>query len=142
MDPAALDHLRRHSGLRIDGSGGWWFRGRRVENPRVEALFHRNLEATPEGLVLRVGEQWAYVEQVDDTAYFVERLDAAGLRLLSGERVAWEGAALSSDGEDGVRVTLADGRRARLQRLAVLDLAPLLEAQGVRTEAGLIPLDA
>ncbi len=124
MDPVELDHLRRHSGLRIDRLGNWWFRGKRVEHPRVQALFHRGLEVTDQGLVLRVGPQWAFVETVDDTAWFVERLDADGLRLLSGERTGWDGVRLAED-DEGAVATLSDGRRARLLRLALLDLVGL-----------------
>ncbi len=147
MDPDALALLRRHSGLRIDRSGRWWFRERPVENDRVNTLFHRGLEATDEGLVLRVGEQWAYVETVDDTPWFVERADGSSLRLLAGELVRWEAVvrlevgALHGADDERVVAVLADGRVARFTRLAALDLAPLLDDAGaVVTVAGRLEL--
>lgn len=126
-EPAALDALRRKSGLRIDAAGRFHFRGREVENERVQRLFHRGLRWDEhEGLAsLHVGTQWAFIEQVDDVAFFVERVQDGRLRLRSGEAFALDLGTFESRG-DGLYVTLPDRRRARLDRLAVMDLAPLL----------------
>jgi len=130
LTPEALEALREKSGLRIDGEGHFWLRGRRVENDRVERLFHRGLRWDGRRVSLHVGEQWAYVEKIDDVAWFVERVTAGALVLRQDEPVALREAAfeIAPTGPYAgcVYANLPDGRRARFQRLAQLDLQPLL----------------
>ncbi len=83
MDDDALELLRRNSGLRLDRDGVFHFHGGLVESPRVQALFHRGLSVRRDGeVVLRVGEQWAYVK-CEGVSRFVERLrgGAGGLEV-------------------------------------------------------------
>ncbi len=91
MDPEWLEALRRKSGLALSREGVWLYHGRPVDNPRVQAMFHRGVAVRADGEVtLSVGRMWAYVES-DGPVFFVRAV--AGLdspeptvRLL-GERV-------------------------------------------------------
>lgn len=148
LTPDALAALREKSGLRIDGDGHFWLRGKRVENERVEWLFHRGLRWDGSRVSLHVGEQWAYVEHIDDVAWFVDRVHAGALVLRQDERVPLRGVRfeIANDGPRAglVYVSLPDGRRARFERLAQLDLAPLLEEQDgalvVRVDGAAVPV--
>ena len=143
-----LDRLRRESGLRLDVLGRWHFRGHLVENDRVQRLFHRGLRWHPEerAATLHVGEQWAWVQYVDDVPYFVERLEGDDVVLLSDERVPIADAGLAVTDAGVVYAMLADGRRARFLRRAMQDLEPHLdEADGrvvVRTARGALLVGA
>ncbi len=104
-----------------------------MENRRVAELFHRGVrpgEVTGE-YILQVGEQWCFIEAVEDTAFFVSKFrrkqdGALEMTLLGGEVVAFANSALSQAGDTDVYATLPDGRRARFLRDAVVALAPLL----------------
>ncbi|MBT9561080.1 MAG: hypothetical protein IV100_33965 [Myxococcales bacterium] len=133
LTPEALAALREKSGLRIDADGHFWLRGKPVENERVEWLFHRGLRWDGHRVSLHVGEQWAYVERIDDVAWFVERVLGGALLLRQDERVPLRDVhfELADGGPRAgcVYADLPDGRRARFERLAQLDLEPLLEEQ-------------
>lgn len=84
MDEVALELLRRHSGLTLSKDGAFAFHGAPVENPRVQALFHRGLSVRGDGeVVLSVGRQWAYVA-CEGVTRFVDRLSVreGTLRLV------------------------------------------------------------
>jgi hypothetical protein len=148
LTPDALAALREKSGLRIDGDGHFWLRGKRVENERVEWLFHRGLRWDGRRVSLHVGEQWAYVEFIDDVAWFVDRVHAGALVLRQEERVPLRDVrfAIADGGPHAgcVYADLPDGRRARFERLAQLDLEPLLDEQDgelvIRVEGGVVPV--
>lgn len=133
LDPERLDWIRRHSRVQLDREGGWTFEERPVENRRVSELFHRGVrtgEAEGE-FILQVGEQWCFIETVEDTAFFVSKLTrkengTLEMTLLGGEVVGFGDTALSQAGDVDVYASLPDGRRARLLRDAVAALAPLL----------------
>ena len=81
--------------------------------------------------ILQVGEQWCFIEVVEDTAFFVSKFSrnkdgALEMTLLGGEVLCFGDTVLSQAGDADVYVTLPDGRRARFLRDAVAALAPLL----------------
>ena len=89
LEPEALEILRRNSGIGLTADGVFTYEGRPLENPRVQALFHRGLAVREDGEVtLTVGHMWAYVA-ADGVASFVRTLredgDAARAELLTGE---------------------------------------------------------
>lgn len=91
MDPDKLEALRRNSGLALTRDGVWMWGTRPVENPRVQAMFHRGVAVRADGEVtLSVGHMWAYVG-CPGPAFFVTSLrrGAAGpmLRLLGDREV-------------------------------------------------------
>ncbi|MCA9518166.1 MAG: hypothetical protein KC635_24680, partial [Myxococcales bacterium] len=81
MDEAALEALRRNSGLSLSDEGVFSFHGSEVPNPRVQALFHRGLAVRDDGEVtLSIGGKWAYVA-VATVARFVSGLAARAGQL-------------------------------------------------------------
>ncbi len=72
MDPERLEAIRRNSGLALTADGIWMWGTRPVENPRVQAMFHRGVDVRPDGEVtLSVGQMWAYVA-CPGPAFFVQ----------------------------------------------------------------------
>lgn len=127
-----LEKLRRDSQIHLDRSGQFFYRGRRVENDRVQALFHAGLQCTPAGeLTLHVGGQWCYVT-ADGPFWFVRRVSLApqGLlgELVGGQRVPLDPGSFGVDPQGVFTCARLDASgRAVLQRQAALDLEPLLE---------------
>ena len=133
LDPEQLDFIRRHSRVHLDREGRWTFDGRPVENDRVATLFHQGTRLGDEAgeFILQVGEQWCYLEHVEDTAFFVARIHAAesvGLEatLLGGERLPLPVERLTQSGDTQVYVRFSDGRKARFLRDAVVSLGEYL----------------
>ncbi len=130
ITPEHLDYLRRNSKVRLDREGRWSMDDRPVEHPRVQRLFHRGLSVEDGRPVLRVGTQWCYVQFVDDTAFFVERVRREGdvlvARLMDETEEPLPLETLSRSGETDIYCRLSGGRRARLLRDAALALAPFL----------------
>jgi hypothetical protein len=95
-EPEWLDALRRNSGLALSKEGVWLYRGRPVDNPRVQTLFHRGVALRDDGeVILRVGRMWAYVESDGPIRFLraVTGLDRLGEgaprgRLLDGTELA------------------------------------------------------
>lgn len=90
MDPLALEALRHQSGVSLGDDGVFSYRGRSVENDRVQALFHRGIDVREDGKVtLTVGRFMAYPEVVG-VARFVRTLawqaDGSGHATLAGGR--------------------------------------------------------
>lgn len=158
-EPEWLEALRRDSRIGLDAEGRFSYRGRPLENERVEALFHRGLSVRADGeVILRVGAQWCYV-QVQDVPFFVDALRGASagsvgsgqgtvmVRLRSGAEEAFEPERLQWCGDSLVYYDLAHGARARLSRWAVLDLSELLVecpsapgGIGIRYRGEVVPL--
>src|SRR5262245_61051388 len=68
-------HTREDSGLRLDRQLHWWHDDERIEHPRIIEVFNCGLQIGEDGRdVLRVGNDWAYV-QVEDAAYEVRAVD-------------------------------------------------------------------
>ena len=133
LTPDQLDYLRRHSKLRLDREGQFWLDGRRVENERVQVLFHRGLSADAKtgGLKLTVGGQWAYIETIDDTGWFVSRAelrpDGCWLTLADESRERLNADTLTMTSETDVYCVLSQNRRARFLRAALIDVASGVE---------------
>lgn len=61
--------------IRLDARGKWTHEGLDFENPRIIRLFNRSVNRTEGGTwVLEVG-RFTYPIAVDDTGFFVERID-------------------------------------------------------------------
>ncbi|MFT7622976.1 MAG: hypothetical protein ACI9WU_002151 [Myxococcota bacterium] len=145
ISPQRLDHLRRNSRLRLDKEGRWSLDGRPVEHPRVQRLFHQGVRAegpdAPAPYSLHVGEQWAYIQFIEDTAYFVVKariqeasragsVSEAGrvvVSLADGTEQDLDPASISMSGPEDLYCVLANGHRARFGRDALAALLPLLE---------------
>jgi|GEM_PF-1864445 len=91
MDPEKLEALRRNSGLALTRDGVWMWGTQLVENPRVQAMFHRGVGVRADGEVtLSIGHMWAYVA-CPGPAFFVAALthregDAGSTLRLLGDR--------------------------------------------------------
>ena len=149
LSPDELDALRRNSKLRIDKEGRWWLDRHLVENERVQTLFHKCLskDDATERLMLTVGTQWAYVQTVDDTAWFISRVqvDATGCRLMlaDGTKETLDPTSLSMASDTDVYCVIGGNRRARFLRTALIDLAPYLEetTHGIGIRLGTVVYD-
>ena len=89
-DPEWLEALRRNSGLSLTRDGVWMYGGQPVENPRVQAMFHRGVAVRDDGeATLSVGRMWAYVK-TEGPAFFVRAVrgiaEGAPVAALLGER--------------------------------------------------------
>ena len=118
LEPEALEIMRRNSGIGLTADGVFTYEGRPLENPRVQALFHRGLAVREDGEVtLTVGHMWAYVA-AEGVASFVRTLredgDAARAELLSGEaRDAREMTLAYAASDDRFYAWFAGGRARR-----------------------------
>lgn len=139
LTPEQLDYLRRHSKLRIDRESKFWLDGRLVENERVQLLFHQclHIEESTGDLKLVVGQQWAYIETIDDTGWFVRRVevgaDGCMLTLADESRERLDPSTLTMATDTDVYCVISGNRRARFLRAALIDIAPALE----ETKAGI-----
>ena len=119
ITPERLDFLRSNSKVRVDKEGRWSMDGRLVEHPRVQRLFHSSVSVGEDGRpVLRVGPQWCYVQFVDDTVFFVERIrrgpdDRLVVVLADGAEEILRPESLTRRGETDVYCRLGNGHRAR-----------------------------
>ena len=133
LDPDRLDWLRRNSRVTLDREGRFFFQGRLVEHPRVRRLFHQGLRQTDDGLVLQVGEQWCFVESVEDAAWFVEKAAVEYGRVLlslaDGAVEPLDADSLTRRGDSDLYCTLSGGRRARFLRDAVVALSPWIDEE-------------
>jgi uncharacterized protein len=61
--------------IHLDDRGNWTHEGLDFDNPKIIALFNRSVGRTPGGTwILQVGT-FTYPIEVEDTGFFVERLD-------------------------------------------------------------------
>jgi hypothetical protein len=66
LDPALLERIRRGFPLRLDAMGRFLFEGDEITHPGVIELFRSGIDRNDAGeLVLRVGEQWTYLNPTD-----------------------------------------------------------------------------
>ena len=116
----------------LQGDGRWTYQGRPVEHERVASLFSRSVSRTPGGTwVLSIG-RFVYPIEVQDTAYFIERLviDEAGVSAHLSDQTQEPLAlhTLSYAGQGRLYVQVKGGQhRARLLRPAYYALAPWLQ---------------
>ena len=131
LDPERLDFLRRNSTLRLDKAGRWSMNDKLVEHPRVQKLFHRGIRAADDGYTLHVGTQWAYIQFVEDTAFFVRRAELNGaevrLHLLDDTVETLDPKSLARTSDSDVYCTVKGGHRARFLASALVDLMAELE---------------
>lgn len=131
LDPERLDFLRRNSTLRLDKAGRWSMNDQLVEHPRVQKLFHRGIRAADDGYTLHVGAQWAYIQFVEDTAFFVRRATIDGqevrVHLMDDTVETLDPVSLSRTSDIDVYCAVKEGHRARFLASALVDLMPVLE---------------
>ncbi len=130
--PQQLELIRRASGLTLDAEGELLHEGEPIVHPGLHKLFQSGLDVLPSGeAIVRVGEQWAYV-QTPGTPFVVQRARIAGaaleLDLNTGEVVQLPLAdvVLRLRGEHELLVTLPT-HAARFGRRAWHALADGLE---------------
>jgi len=136
MDAAALEILRRASGLSIDREGSLVHDGAPIAHARVRQVLLAGLDQDDEGrAIVRVGGQWAYVA-CEGTPFVVTwcALDPVAetlrIRLNSGERSTIPARALGLRYEGGHDLFLrihAGRHEARLGRSAWAVLSAALE---------------
>jgi len=139
MNPEVLEALRRHSKLALDREGRWSLNGRPVENARVAELFCKGVapaDGEPGVYTLHVGTQWAYIEHLEDTPFFVARvrLEAKSVRLelLGGMVETLDPGRLWMRGETDLVCWVRGGHRARFLREALAGLGPVVAEVGGR----------
>ena len=119
MDPELLQKVREASGLRLDREGAFWHRGERIEHERTLSVLRAGIHRAKDGRwATRIGAEWGYLE-VEDAAFFVQRLELSGavLRvwLTDGRELAAEVSSLALGADDALYLR-AFGERARLTR--------------------------
>jgi uncharacterized protein len=127
LDPVELQRLREASGLRLDSEGRFFHRGELITHARTVEVLHRGVHRAPDGRwATRIGSEWGYLE-VEDAALFVQEIDGARARMLTGE---WEPIESLSLGLSDVLYARIRGERARLSRDAQLSLDLREESPG------------
>ena len=128
IDLEKLEWFRRNSRIGLTRNGEWTYNGTLVESTRVQKLFHKGLKINQAGEAqLHVGKQWCYLEEVQDTLYFVDNIRLEGaeivLRLLGGRQEPLDRASLSHGGEEFLYCVLQNGHRARFLRAVMSTLS-------------------
>ena len=130
IDLERLTEIRQNSQIRLDREGRWFHQGQPVENIRVQRLFHRGVTLEGERARLTVGTQWCYVQHLEDTAFFVEKVriepGRVVLQLMDETTEPLDPTTLRARGDEDVYCTLSGGRPARFLRDALAGLAPLV----------------
>lgn len=135
MDPDELEKLRDRSGLRLDKEGHFSHQGEPIVHARTNAVLHRGIHRAPNGRwATRIGKDWGYLD-VEDTAFWIQRIDGTRALLTSGEWVEFDPASITIGPDDALYVRV-DGERARLTRPAQLALA-----EAIQEETGGFTLD-
>jgi len=125
----------RESTIVLSRAGRFYHHGAPVEHPGMHQAFAGWLMRHPDDgrYILNNGYDWTYLT-VEGPAYFVRAVRAlpAGLEaeLLDGRTLPLDPAALGSDEEGRLWLTLDDGRDACFTPAAQLELAPFLVEQG------------
>jgi hypothetical protein len=130
--------------IRLDDRGRWTHEGLDFENPRIIDLFNRSVGRTPGGTwVLEVG-RFTYPIEVDDTGFFVERIEMGPtptLQLSDGTTEPLDPTSLVYAGDGRLYTIVKSGEfRARLKKPAYYALAEhvvdddgwILELDGAR----------
>lgn len=139
FDVSQLDALRRSAGLAVHTEGHLLHEGDRFVHARLEALLLSGLDLHPQSRepILRVGQQWCYV-QYDATPFVVQavklRADGLWLRLNTGleTTMGQDGPSLWLEGDHRLWLQLADPdgqpRWARCNRAVWQKLSARIEA--------------
>ncbi len=139
LPEAVKAFLRRGAQLediRLSAEGQWTHEGLDFDNPKIIALFNRSIGRTAGGTwVLEVGP-FTYPIEVDDTPYFVERIQ----RSESERAHIWLSDGTDEDLQYVSLVYAPHGRlycdvkggafRARFKRAAYYELAEAIEPRG------------
>jgi hypothetical protein len=139
LPPALLERIRRGFPLRLDAMGRFLFEEDEITHPGVIELFRDGIDRNDEGeLILRVGEQWTYLNP-SDCPLRVLAVDAGvddgappTLVLDDGRKLALDWGTLVEDEGRGLRCQVpskGSGRPldARLNNAAALVLSDWLE---------------
>ena len=137
MEEAALatklESLRRRSGLALDIEGHWWHDGNPFEHSGIIAALNKGIDLHPDSgePIVRVGEQWCYIEAAGTTPFLAVRLhiDDIGqiaLSLNTTESVKTEKANWHLR-FGALHCRLVDGRLVRLSRHTQAKMAAYLE---------------
>jgi hypothetical protein len=125
-----------HSGIRLDSSAHFWHDGARIEHPAIQRAWHRGLERAEDGrYLIRFGNDWAYIA-VEDAPFLVRRIlaregdDGFFLRLSDGSEERLDPRTLTRSKDEVLYCLVKGDHRARLSRLAQLDLMNHLQEEG------------
>ena len=128
-----LEVLRRQSGLSIDIDGHWWHDGTPFEHEGIIAALNQGIELHPDSAepIVRIGEQWCYIEVAGTTPFLGNRLQVTeagqvSLKLNTSENIETKDASWHLQ-FGALHCHLADGRLIRLSRHAQAKLADYLE---------------
>ena len=119
--------------IRLDSRGRWTHEGLDFENPRIIELFNRNVSRTEGGTwVLEIG-RFTYPIEVEDTGFFVERVEWGAtptLSLSDGTSETLDPTTLVYAGDGRLYTTVKDGEfRARFKRNAYYSVAEHIEEE-------------
>ena len=124
-------HTREDSGIRLDAQLRWWHDDELVEHPRIIEAFNQGLVVAEDGrFQLRFGNDWCIVT-VEDSAYEVRSVEAAGDRLLLqlSDRTSepLDPTTVLESAEGGLTCRVKAGRaKARFSRSAQVELGSFL----------------
>jgi len=142
IDPTLPDVVRRFllagapiEPIRLDRLGQWWHRGEPFENRKLIDLFSRSVQRTEGGTWILHIEPYTYPIAVDDTGYFVHRIElealgqelrAVTMHLTDRTVEALDPSTLHYD--DSLRCAIKGGRfEARFLRTPYYQLADFIE---------------
>lgn len=119
--PEQLELIRRSAGLSLDAEGELLHEGERIAHPGLHALFQAGLDLKNGEAIVRVGEQWAYVQSAETplvVQHWRATVDNVTLRLNTGQtlEIPLDQLQLKLQFPHTLLVTLPDGRPARLGR--------------------------
>lgn len=123
----------RLENIRLDSRGRWTHEGLDFENPRIIDLFNRSVDRTEGGTWVLVVGQFTYPIEVEDTGFFVERIDwtsAAGPLLVLSDHTQepLDAGTLEYLPEGRLYCSVKGGEfRARFKRAAYYDLAERID---------------
>lgn len=128
------------SGISLSARGEWFHHGEPVLHPRVIRLFHRSIRRDDEGRyylynLLGTLEEHVYFT-VEDTAFFVERLDfdestkSFTIRLNNEDKEALDVKTLREDERGVMYCRTRNGDRARFSQSALMKLSDFVKTEG------------
>ncbi len=143
LDPTLPEVVRRFlagggvlESIRLDAHGNWWHQNGLFNNARIADLFFRSVDRTEGGTwVLKVG-RFTYPIEVEDTGFFVERIQFAGQNTTETVHITLSDhtteqldlTSLRYRENRGIYSTIKEGKfRAHFKRPAYYDLLERLE---------------
>ncbi len=120
--------------IRLHDDGRWTHEGLDFENPKIVELFNRSVDRTEGGTWVLVVEPFTYPIEVDDTGFFVERIEWGApveLHLSDGTSEPLQPQTLSYREGGRLYAVVKDGRfRARFKKGPYYALAEKIEEDG------------